>query len=389
MKFDDEKRVKLEVMISERFKMQEIVEKLGIDRSNIYREIKRGINQKQTGYGECTHIKAKFLGVCNSCERRNFCLSEKHYYDPTISKMNHKKLMKETRAIPKLSKASICLIDRIVSPAIKRGQSLFHIYHANEELQKICCERTIRRLLYNGHLSVNASMLPRYVRYNRTHKRHKTNIKIDENLGYWLKNKSAILSRSFSDYENYVNSHKKDLIVQFDSVTGRKTDKKAILTVTWKKYNFQLGFLIEKNNWNCVTETLLNFFKRFTNEELKKAFGVCICDNGMEFRTFYEIEKVRNSETIHTFYTRPYHTNDKSECERNHEFIRYFSPKRKSLDHLTQDDLDYMFSNINSYIRKGKNNQTPYEMLERRMGKEFMKKLPVYKVDKRLIKLHF
>ena len=109
----------------------------------------------------------------------------------------------------------------------------------------------------------------------------------------------------------------------------------------------------------------------------------------MEFSTFYEIESIRKIETIHTFYTKPYHTNDKSECERNHEFIRYFLPKRKSLDQLTQDDLDFIFSNINCYVRKSKNNKTPYELLERKMGRDFMKKLPVYKVDKRVVKLHF
>ena len=42
----------------------------------------------------------------------------------------------------------------------------------------------------------------------------------------------------------------------------------------------------------------------------------------------------------------------KNECEKSHEFIRYVIPKSTTLDNITQEDLNVLFSHINSYIRK-------------------------------------
>lgn len=57
------------------------------------------------------------------------------------------------------------------------------------------------------------------------------------------------------------------------------------------------------------------------------------------------------------------------------------------MDDLTQDFLDEMFSNINSYVRKSKNNLTPYELVEKKYGKEFLDLINIKKIDKRKVKL--
>ena len=41
------------------------------------------------------------------------------------------------------------------------------------------------------------------------------------------------------------------------------------------------------------------------------------------------------------------------------------------MDFITQDFLDEMFSNINSYVRLSRNDKTPYELIEAKYGKEF------------------
>ena len=63
--------------------------------------------------------------------------------------------------------------------------------------------------------------------------------------------------------------------------------------------------------------------------------------------------------SVKTFYARPMRSDDKAEAERNHELVRYVFPKGKSLDGLTQADLDSAFSNINSYVRRSKGDKTP------------------------------
>ena len=91
-------------------------------------------------------------------------------------------------------------------------------------------------------------------------------------------------------------------IVEFDSVIGTLTDKKAILTITLVKYNFQFGLLIEKGNSSSVYKTIRNLFDKIGIELAKKIFAICICDNGSEFASFFKLETYNQIQIIKTFY---------------------------------------------------------------------------------------
>ena len=49
---------------------------------------------------------------------------------------------------------------------------------------------------------------------------------------------------------------------------------------------------------------------------------------------------------------------------KNHEFIRYASPKKKSLNPYNQDDITLLMNHINSIKRPGLGNKSPYELVE-------------------------
>ena len=83
---------------------------------------------------------------------------------------------------------------------------------------------------------------------------------------------------------------------------------------------------------------------------------------------------------VRVYFTNPYRSTDKASCERNHEFIRYIIPKGKSLDNLTQEKVNLMFSHINSYVRKSNNNKTPFDLIEERFGSEFLSKIGIKKI---------
>ena len=115
---------------------------------------------------------------------------------------------------------------------------------------------------------------------------------------------------------------------------------------------------------------------------MEKIFSIMLCDNGPEFDKMNELEIDKETGEVFgkVFYTRPYQSGDKGSCERNHELFRYVIAKGKSLDDLTQDDLNFIFSNINSYPRKSLNYQCPVDMINKLMGKEFASKLGILKV---------
>ena len=121
---------------------------------------------------------------------------------------------------------------------------------------------------------------------------------------------------------------------------------------------------------------------------MRRIFPVNLADNGSEFSYFNQIEFDDSGEQIcRTFFTNPYRSTDKAECERNHEFVRYVIPKGKSLDFLTQDMLDDIFSNINSYVRKSKGDRTPYDLVKAKFGKAFLDQIGIRRIPNKKVKL--
>ena len=107
-----------------------------------------------------------------------------------------------------------------------------------------------------------------------------------------------------------------------------------------------------------------------------------LCDNGIEFDDMNKLEMDYETGEIYgkVFYTRPYNSGDKGSCERNHEFFRYFYPKKKSLEALTQEEIDEIFSRINSYPRKSLDFKNPNTLMKRLMGEEFLSKLNIKEI---------
>ena len=75
------------------------------------------------------------------------------------------------------------------------------------------------------------------------------------------------------------------------------------------------------------------------------------------------------------FYCNPHAPYQQGSAERNHEFIRMFIPKGKSLDPYGQDDISLMMDHINSYSRKELGDKTPYDMMSFMYGEDILKKL--------------
>lgn len=67
--------------------------------------------------------------------------------------------------------------------------------------------------------------------------------------------------------------------------------------------------------------------------------------------------------------------------------MRTIIPNKKSIKHLTQKDIDLMFSHINSAPRKSLNGRTPYEAFEFLYGNEILEKLNIQKIEKDTVTL--
>ena len=362
------------------------------NKSTVYREIKNNCRVVEAfrGCSHCaytcderlkdckkftpSHCKKwkKFPYTCNHCNISSICHHEKHYYDCVEADEKSFKNKSETRSNTIITNEELKIINSITARCIKeKGQSLHHCYISNKELQNICSEITIRRYIYKGYLDTKAHNLPRFVRYKKQYAYPRQKIV----------NAERMLGRTFTDYCNYVNKHQNCNIWQYDSVLGKLSDKKSILTITYPKTRFQFGILLENNHKADQVLRTMRFLQSKLGERFKEIFEVNLSDNGVEFNLFHEAEYDKNGVfQCKIFFTNPYKSTDKAECERNHEFIRYDIPKGISLDNLTQEKVNLLFSHINSYIRESNKNKTPFELTKESFGPEFLELLGIKEI---------
>ena len=356
----------------------DIATRLKVNKSTISRELKRNAIFKK-GIDIPCKTKGSNL-VCNTCKKKSFCQRSKIYYNYFEAEKKACLNRRLTRSRPKIDEGSIQSVDEIVTDGVLLGQSLHHIYVSNPVLTKFCVERTIRRLCYRGNLSIRPHELRRYVTYKRSY------AKTPEESG--LRDIRVLIGRTYKDYLNYVKHHRSTHVVQYDSLIGKKDDKQAILTITFPKSNFQFGLLIKKGSSASVNSHIKRLFRTLGSETVKRFFPINLADNGVEFSSFNEIEASEDGEKLcNCYFTTPYRSTDKAECERNHGLVRYVLPKGKSLDSLTQKALDEVFSHINSYVRKSKGDKPPYDLVKRQLGVEFLKLINIRKIPNKKVRL--
>lgn len=377
-KLDIEDRMTLQGCLHAKYRVSQISKILKVNKTTVYRELKRNSRFVEGDDHECETRKK--LIVCNNCRKKAYCNIEKKYYDYKFAQTLTNNRRKETRNKPRLETNKIVEIDEIVKDGVNLGQSLHHIYVSNPILNKICSEKTIRRLVYRGNLTIKPYQLRRYLVQKRTYsKEYETNN---------IRDIRIMIGRTFKGYKRAIKYSSKNN-VQYDSVIGKRSDKNAILTITFPKYNFQFGLLIKKSLPFSVKSELKKLFKKVGEAKVKEVFAINLCDNGVEFSRFNEIElNDQGEKIIRTFFTTPYRSTDKAECERNHEFIRYCISKGKTFDNLTQEQINEMFSNINSYVRKKLGDKTPYQLVKKAFGIDFLNSIGIREINLKRVRLN-
>ena len=285
--------------------------------------------------------------VCNGCIKRQRCQLKKKYYSAIEANNMATTLRKESRSGFNLTEEELHGIDSLLSDRIKLGQSIHHIFSTSKDELTIS-ERQAYILVNSGLISARPIDMPRTVRM-RPRKKKSKELKVDKNCR---------INRTYDDYLKYMEEHSDETILEGDTVEGIKGGK-CILTLSWPNWSFQIGILREHNNSSSVTEIVDNFYNKLGDKLFHKIFpSVWLLDNGSEFSNPKAIEKY----DIKVFYCNPSSPYQKGFCENNHEHIRKVLPKGTSFDNLDQGFFDFLFSNINSFVRKKLNDQTPFDL---------------------------
>lgn len=289
--------------------------------------------------------------VCNGCHQKHTCTLEKHIYDAHKAHLEYTEVKSESRSGFNITEAELSLLNSVVSPLLKQGQSLHHIMVNNADRISIC-ERTAYIYVGNSLFDARNLDMPRTVRF-RPRKKKSVPLKVD---------KKCRIGRTYDDYQKFMAENPSCQVVQLDSVEGIKGGS-VLLTIHFVLQIFQLAFLRESNSSKSVTDIFNSLYDRLGPELYRKLFPVLLADNGTEFSNpeALEFDKDGNRRS-YVFYCNPSAPGQKGSCEVNHEFIRRIIPKGKDISRYSQEQINLMMNHINSYARPELGDKTPFAM---------------------------
>ena len=300
--------------------------------------------------------------VCNGCSQRFRCTLEKRLYKAKFAQSEYEKTLKESRIGFSITGAELKQIDDIVSPLLKKGQSLHHIAlnHADEIMKS---EKTLYAYINSGLFTARNIDMPRVVRM-RPRKGKSKILKVD---------KRCRKGRDYEAFKKFISENPYTPIRQIDSVEGVKGGA-VLLTIHFVEQELQLAFLRSSNDSQSVIDIFEKLYTILGTEVFSELFPVLLADNGSEFSnpSAIELDKFQNLRT-RIFYCDPSSPYQKGSCENNHEMIRRIIPQGTALDQYTQEQINLMMSHINSYARKNLGNKSPYEMFAFQYGEEILR----------------
>lgn len=291
--------------------------------------------------------------VCNGCKSRSGCRKERYTYFAKDAHDNYLIKSSECKKGIDISREEIEEINKIITPLIRdKGQSINHVYIAHPELLTFSKPTFYSYIDYNIFSFRNID-LPRKVKYKVRKNSRKRRTKAETAIRQ---------GRTYQDFLDYIEKHPNCNIVEMDTVEGVKGGK-VLLTLLWRKSNFMLIYLMDKQTMQCVEDIFILLQETLIDDDYKKLFEVILTDNGTEFFNPLSIECCyRTGEKLTSmFYCDPGASWQKGSLEKNHEFIRYILPKKSSFNNLTQNDCYRFASHINSLCRESLNGYCPFK----------------------------
>ena len=369
-----ENRDVIEHLINTNYNFTYIGNAINVDRTTISKEIRNNRYIKSNFYSSFDSKaiknvvnKCPFLQkppyVCNTCKQKNKCQKHHIYYNAKVAQENYEKKLSESRQGVNITPEHIDEIERIIVPLIKyKKQSVNQVYINHSDILDFS-KVTFYNYIDNGILSLSNIDLPKKVKYKK---------RKSSNINTIYKRDTLILkNRTHEDYIVMIAKHPKYSKVQLDTVIGKSTDKKCLLTMYIVETHYMLIFLLDKKTAENVTNIFKDIKEGLGIEEYKNIFRIILTDNGVEFFNPYEMEYdyETGKKIANVFYCHPNASYEKHEIEVNHEYIRRVFPKGTSFENITMDIIKRLQDNINAIPRESLDGSTPFDLTNKKYSK--------------------
>ena len=299
--------------------------------------------------------------MCNNCSEKKLCSKDKYIYSAKYADATVTRRRSESRQGVRISDEKKSEMDELITKLVKKGQPLTHIYAEHENEIPVCL-RTLYNYIDDGELTVKNIDLRRKTGYKKRGKGYQPP------LGF--ANIEFRQGRTYTDFEYAMKvKYTEDEVVEMDTVKGVREQGKRLLTMIFRKNNVMLLFLMPDGKAESVKRVFDYLEAGLGIEVFRRLFPVILTDNGSEFKKVDELELTTDEDGLLIYRTSLYYCDpmaswQKGCIEKNHEFICYAIPKKKSLNPYNQDDITKLMNHTNSVKRPGLGNKSPYELVE-------------------------
>lgn len=385
-----EGRKVIEEKLNENCSIRQIANKMHRDRSNIGREIEKHrkasypssfnrsnpckkYNTCLKRYFECYKKCIEFEElnpceklsssphVCNGCDKKSGCRHVRYYYNANEANIEYLNTLTNSRKGTHYTELEMNVLNNDFSDLVRNNKSIYHSLIVINKQGFNFKKSNIYELIKKGLINLKSNELPRNNR-----KRKKENDKKEY--------KREIFGHTYEDYENFKKDNEKAIEMQMDTVEGIKDGREPVLlTLEIVEIKFFFAFLIDNQTQIKVIEKLDELKNLMGMELFVKIFEILLTDNGKEFSNptlFMELSK-----DINLFYCHPYSSFEKSSIENTHELLRRVIPKGISLTPYTQEEINSVCNHINSLYRKELDGKCPFELIEKYIPLDILKKL--------------
>lgn len=382
----------------------QIGKELGKSPSSISKEVKlhRKLKPKRTygrdigyfcankdQYGRCLNCKIacehfedrickrrERIGVCNKCPKMYNCYLDRYFYQAATAHKEYLYTLSDSREGVNLTTPQMIVMAETIGPLLKRGQSVYQIIENHPELG--ICVKTLYTYIESGifkDYGIDNFSLRRQVSMKK------------QKVLKPRKQPACYDGHKYEDFIEFRKMHPDTPATEMDTVYN-DSEGPYIQTFIFENAPVMIGFLHEDKTSASMAGTL-DLMQERLGEDYYKIFSLIVTDRGSEFEKvdLFEINQETGELRTNIFYCDPQQPAQKPHVENNHNYVRDIIPNGKNLKNLTQNDLDLMFSHINSTPRESLNGKTPYEVFAFFYGEELLKKLNVSKIDKDAVTL--
>jgi IS30 family transposase len=320
-------------------------------------------------------------GACNKCPNINKCHLDKYFYYAAKANEEYKNDLVDFREGINLTTLERKQIGSILKPLLDQGQSLYQIKSSHPEIKQSI--KTLYNYIESGVFKEDG--------IDNFSLKEQVNRKQFKNKYKKRKEPSNYENHKYKDYLKFKEENPDTPTTEMDTVLNSKTGP-YIQTFYFEQSGLMTGFIHKNKTSESMSNTLNNLEKKLGQDIYRELFSLILTDRGVEFEkiTLFETNLETGEFRTNIFYCDPYQSSQKPHVENTHNYIRDIIPNEIDISNITQEDLDLMFSHINSTPRKSLKGKTPYEVFEfmfnsddnPKRGEEILNKLNIKRIKR-------